>query len=76
MSAAKKGKVGHFVRWVDCQTNALLTDQPTNQLTQPLIDKHCSLSLIVFFFFFFSYMDEKTKNDTLNVFVSVGEQQL
>ena len=48
VSAAKKGKVGQSVRWVECQTNALVTDQPTNQLTQPLIDKHCSLSLILF----------------------------
>ena len=75
VSAAKKGKVGQSVHWVDCQTNALVTDQPTNQLTQPLIDKHCSLSLILCFSFF-SCMDEKTNNDTLNVFVSIGEQQL
>ena len=40
--------MGQLVRWVDCHTKALLTDQPTNQLTQPLIDKHCSLSLILF----------------------------
>ena len=44
----KKSEVGQLVRWVDCHTNALLTDQPTNQLTQPLIDKHRSLSLILF----------------------------